>query len=311
MVAPTHLKSFQALALAARLGSLKAAAERLSITPAAVGQRVKALESYLGLDLLVRGRSGLQPTPWLAAALPHLTGAFAELDTVAEILNLQRGHEIHIAAASDFAELWLKPRLGSFLHLHPNIVFCINGEGAASPRVGQVDCEISFGAQRAQADVLFRDFVVPISSPANHARLARLRRRDRLEGFPLLHIDFFRNDPAVPSWTHWSRAQKFPRTAPERGIRFQRITAVVEAVMADAGLTLCGLALLADLVAERRLALPFGTANGTWSEHAYQAHFRTAALQWPQVRRFRQWLTEESATTRAWLTKVATTKSKS
>ena len=36
MVAPTHLKSLQALDLAVRKGSLKAAADTLAITPAAV-----------------------------------------------------------------------------------------------------------------------------------------------------------------------------------------------------------------------------------------------------------------------------------
>ncbi|MEJ0006703.1 MAG: LysR family transcriptional regulator [Steroidobacteraceae bacterium] len=46
----THLKSLQALQLALRCGSLKGAAELLAITPAAVGQRVKALEDYLGTN---------------------------------------------------------------------------------------------------------------------------------------------------------------------------------------------------------------------------------------------------------------------
>ncbi|MBT8426376.1 MAG: LysR family transcriptional regulator, partial [Silicimonas sp.] len=43
MAQPTHLKSLQALELAVRLGSLKDAAGHLGITPAAVGQRIRAL----------------------------------------------------------------------------------------------------------------------------------------------------------------------------------------------------------------------------------------------------------------------------
>src|SRR6202522_290562 len=95
MTATSHLRSFQALELAIRTGSLRAAADALAITPAAVGQRVKALEDYLGIDLLVRGRSGLRPTSELSGALEHLRAAFQELDTVATILNLQRADEIH------------------------------------------------------------------------------------------------------------------------------------------------------------------------------------------------------------------------
>ena len=111
---PSHLRSLQALELALRSGSLKAAAAQLAITPAAVGQRLKALEDYLGVDLVVRGRSGLQPTPELSGALPHLHAAFRELAQAADLLELQRGQQIRIAAASDVADLWLAPRLPTF-----------------------------------------------------------------------------------------------------------------------------------------------------------------------------------------------------
>ena len=191
----SHLRSLQALELALRLGSLHAAAGALWITPAAVGQRIKALEDYLGMDLVVRGRSGLRPAAELSAALEHLRAAFQELDTVATMLNLQRGDEIHIAATSDFADLWLKPRLASFRAEHPHVLFCINGEGDAPLRIGQVDCEISFGAQRGNAcdDLLFRDFVLPISTPENTRRISNVAPRDRLEG----GLDALETDSAV------------------------------------------------------------------------------------------------------------------
>lgn len=306
MVALSHLKSLQALELAIRLGSLKQAADALSITPAAVGQRVKALEDYLGVDLLERGRSGLRPSQSLSVALAHLNTAFRELDAAATALDLQRGHEIHVAAPSDFAELWLAPRLGRFTALHPNTRFSINGEGDAPIRIGSVDCEISFGPPRDEPeyDILFRDYVLPIGSPENTRRIAALSRRERLEGFPLLHLDFYRNDPAAPAWPAWIKAQKLKRTAPERGIRFQRITMVLEAVLVDAGLTLCGIALLSALVEDQRLSFPF-PKSGAWTSHAFQSRFRKDTLARPQMRRFRDWLVDECAETRQWLSRMA------
>ena len=301
MVAPSHLKSFQALELAIRSGSLKSAADMLAITPAAVGQRIKALEDYLGIDLLVRGRSGLKPTPLLTAAMPDLAQAFRSLEATAVLLDLQRGHEIHVATASDFGELWLAPRIATFKREHPNIRFCINGEGDVPMRVGPVDCEISFGALREQSDVLFEDYVLPISSPENTKRISRLPKRERLEGFPLLHLDFYKNDPAVPDWPDWIAAHKFKRSVPERGIRFQRVTRVLDAVLANAGLTICGLALISGLIGDRRISLPFPLTSGTWTSHAFQARFRPDALARPQVRRFREWLLIESGTTREWI----------
>jgi LysR family transcriptional regulator, glycine cleavage system transcriptional activator len=306
VVTLSHLKSLQALEIAVRLGSLKQAADVLAITPAAVGQRVKALEDYLGMDLLERGRSGLRPTLQLRIAMPHLSAAFRELDAVADALDLQRVHEIYIAAPSDFAELWLKPRLPGFRSAHPNIRFCINGEGDAPMRIGPVDCQVGFGPplDEPSADLLFHDYVVPISSHENTNRIAALKRRERLEGFPLLHLDFYRNDPAAPSWSSWIKGRKLKRTAPERGIRFQRITAVLEAVFADAGLTLCGLALISDLVDAKRLSLPFPISAGAWTSHVFQSRFRSDALARPQVRRFRNWLVEEGEATSDWLSRT-------
>ena len=300
MPATPHLRSLQALELALRTGSLQAAAAILGITPAAVGQRLKALEDYLGVDLLVRGRSGLRATASLAPAVAHLSAAFRELETAAALLDLQRGSEIHIAAASDFADLWLKPRIAAFRAEHPNTLFCINGEGETPLRLGLVDCEITFGPV-AGGDLLFRDYVAPITLPENTARIARLARRDQVEGFPLLHLDFYKDDPAVPDWSEWIRDHKLRRTAPERGIRFQRITPVLEAVLANAGVALCGLGLVGEMLEEERLSLPFSPASGVWTEHAFQARFRSDALGRPQVRRFREWILAESQLTADWL----------
>jgi LysR family glycine cleavage system transcriptional activator len=255
------------------------------------------------MELLLRGRSGLKPAPALAAALSHLGAAFKELDAAAEALDLQRGYEIHVAAVSDFVELWLKPRLGGFRDTHPNILFSINGEGDAPPRLGLIDCEISFGPVRegANNDLLFRDFVIPISSPENTTRIAKLRPRERLEGFPLLHLDFYKDDPGAPNWSDWIKLHRQRRTAPGRGIRFQRITPALEAVLANAGLTICGLALITDLVTTEKVSLPFPVSNGHWSDHVFQARFRNDALARPQVRGFREWLIGEARATEAWL----------
>jgi len=163
-------------------------------------------------------------------------------------------------------------------------IFCVNGEGDAPLRIGQVDCEIIFGARRAGADddLLFRDFVLPVSSPENTRRISRVALRYRLEGFPLLHLDFYKDDPGGVNWPSWTRAQRLKRTEPNRGIRFQRIRPAIEAVRASAGLTICGLVLL-----------------GPYLEDG--SRFRRDALLRPQVKRFREWLVGEAKVTADWL----------
>jgi LysR family glycine cleavage system transcriptional activator len=299
MAAPIYLRSLQALELAVRHGSFVMAAANLGVTPAAVGQRVKALEDYLGVELLVRGRSGVRASPSLVSALPHLQRAFAALEATAQELELQKACELHIAAASDFAELWLRPRLGGFRAAHPNILFSINGEGDAPPRLGRVDCEISFGARcvDGSSDLLFRDYVLPVTSPENAERTSLADSRTRLEGFPLLHLDFYKDDPAGLSWSDWVEANGASRTAPERGMRFQRIGAALDAVAAHAGVSLCGLALITDLLAAGQIALPFPIDTGRWSQHGFVARYRKDIAGRRHIERFRDWLAEEARAT--------------
>ncbi|HTV80328.1 MAG TPA: LysR family transcriptional regulator [Steroidobacteraceae bacterium] len=306
MVAPTYLKSLQALEMAIRRGSLKAAAEALAITPAAVGQRVKVLEDYLGFPLLLRSRTGLRPSPEIEGALPHLASAFRALDVTVEQLDMQRGHELQIAAVPDFADLWLLPRLSGFRAHNAHVTFCINGEGDAALRLGPADCEITFGPWQEQerTDLLFRDYLLPVSSPATRRRIGRLKAKTRLEGYPLLHLDFYRDDPRALNWPQWIAANRLKRTAPERGIRFRRIIRAVDAILADAGLSICGLALLERHIEDGSVILPFAVGSGGWTSHGFQARFAAHALARPQVRRFRQWLTQEARLSAAWLAKL-------
>ena len=299
---PSHLKSLQAIELALRLGSLTKAAEALSITPAAVGQRIKMVGDYLGLELVVRGRSGLQATAALAEALQHLHIAFRELERCADLLDVQKGEEIHIAAPSDFAELWLAPRLPQFRQAHPRVLFCINGEGDAPYRVGRLDCVITFGPIREDGDgqVLFRDFLVPICSTENALRLHNLASLERLEGFPLLHLDLYKNDPAAIGWAEWIVGAQLQRSAPERGIRFNRVSHGLSAVMSHAGLMMCGIALVSHLVDGHQLALPYPAETGAWTSHAYQLRASSRRPR-SQVERFHRWLTDECRKTLAWL----------
>lgn len=305
---PSHLRSLQALELALRTGSLKGAASQLAITPAAVGQRVKVLEEYLGVDLVVRGRSGLQPTPELVGALPHLHAAFRELAQAADLLELQRGHRIRIAAVSDIVDLWLARRLPAFRATHPNIELEINGNSELPRRLSAADCEIFFGPVGSdrlpddrRGELLFYDYVLPITSHENERRVAALGGSTRLEGFPLLHVDFYRDDPNAPKWPEWLASQGLTRTAPERGIHFQRIAPAMDAVMANAGFAMCGLALLREAIDAGRLSLPFPIQCGRRTSHAFQVRFRAETRQRPQLRRFRQWLLDEGSLTRRWL----------
>ncbi len=304
MSAATHLRALQALELAIRKGSLKAAAAELAITPAAIGQRIKGLEDYLGFDLLVRGRSGIRPTRELDAVIAHLGAGFRELDTVCRLLDFQRVNEIHITADSDWADLWLRPRLVDFQKENPNTLFCINGVGEVPVRLGEADCEISFGQGAKGADALFRDYLLPMSSPENTRRISAAPEAGRLEGFPLLHLDCYTFDGGAIGWQEWSARYGYRQTAPERGIRYSKVMHALEAVYANAGLIVCGYALVQNEIEAGRLTIPFQVQKGEWSRNAYSVSFRPDALRRVKTARFRDWLLAEAATTRRMLDSI-------
>lgn len=296
MTSVTHLRSLQALERAVRKGSLKEAAADLAITPAALGQRIRAIEDYLGFDLIVRSRSGTRPTKELEAAMAHLSAGFRELETVARILDFQRVNEIHISADSDWAELWLQPRLPTFRKNNPNILLCVNGTGDVPVRLGKADCEIWFGEERGSADeeILFRDYLLPVGSPANTRRISGQPKNAMLEGFPLLHLDCYSLNRGGIGWPEWIGKYGYRKTSPGLGIRYKKVIQALEAVYADSGFLICGLGLIGPKIKEGRLATPFPIDEGQWANHSYRIEFQHDSLRRKQTEVFRDWLLIEA-----------------
>lgn len=297
MAAVSHLRALQALELAIRKGSLKDAAEELRITPAAIGQRIRALEDYLGFDLLVRGRSGTRPTPELDAALAHLAAGFRELDTVSRILDFQRVNEIHISADTDWADLWLKPRLPEFRRDNPNTLFCINGTGDVPMRLGQTDFDVRFGKPADDEELLFYDYLLPVSSPTNTERVASRPKDSILEGFPLLHLDCYLASGGGIGWPDWIGRFGYRKTAPGLGIRYKRVVHALEAVYANSGFIVCGLALIEPMLQSGQLDILFPIDEGEWTNHAYSLRCSYESRRRDQAEMFRRWLVEQAAAT--------------
>lgn len=297
----THLKSLQAIEIAIRMGSFKEAASQLGITPAAVGQRIRALEDYLGTDLLVRGRSGLHPTPELAMALADLHAAFEALDKVTAALDFQRVSEIHIVADPDWSELWLAPRLPTFKDGHPNIHFCVNGAGDVPMRLGAPDIRVEYGGPE-KGEPLFSDYLVPVCSPDNLRRIADYDTEHEMEGMPLLHLEEHRSADDRPGFRDWFEAFGTRRTGADRGPYYRRAEMALEAVREDVGFLLCGISLVERDLDEGSLVLPYPVDKGLAAPHPFRIWQREQSRQRPQFRRFIEWLKGEAAATEALIT---------
>ena len=170
-------------------------------------------------------------------------------------------------------------------------------------RIGQADCEIWFGEPRGRQNEtkLFHDYLLPISSPENTRRVSALPSTVRLEGFPLLHLDCYRSDPASIGWPEWTSKYGYRKTAAERGIRYSHVLHALEAVYSNAGMLICGLALVQTQLDSGQVSLPFTLNQGSWTGHAYHISFTDRALRSTQFAQFRTWLLAQSSETRMYL----------
>lgn len=297
MSVASHLKSLQALEMAIRVGSLKDAADRLGITPAAVGQRIRSLEDFLGTDLLMRGRSGLKPTADLSRALADLKTAFAALDRVTEHLDFQRVTEIHIVADADWSELWLLPRLDAFKKDNPNILFCINGAGDVPMRLGAPDCRIEYGPPD-KGEELFRDRLLPAVSPNNLYRIDIGDGQVSLEGMPFMHLEAQRDDDMHPGWQEWVAAFGYRNEGAERGMHYRSARLALEAVRQGVGFLVCGLSLIERDLADGAVVLLFPAHQSLVAPMPYILTVNARGSIRPQLRRFCDWLRDQALLTR-------------
>jgi LysR family glycine cleavage system transcriptional activator len=110
----THLplNGLRVLDAAARHLSFTRAADELAVTPAAVGQQIRALEDALGVVLFRRTTKGLELTPEGDAGLVALRAGFLQFEESVRAMQAgQSSKSLTIAAPRDLTAKWLMPRL--------------------------------------------------------------------------------------------------------------------------------------------------------------------------------------------------------
>ena len=122
----THLplNGLRVLDAAARHLSFTRAADELAVTPAAVGQQIRALEDTLGVVLFRRTAKGLELTPEGESGLEPLRRAFLEFEEAVRAMQAgQSSRTLTIAAPRDFTAKWLAERLAAYRRADPELRF--------------------------------------------------------------------------------------------------------------------------------------------------------------------------------------------
>lgn len=141
------IKKVQALLAAVDCGSLTAAAAELGYTQSGLTHMMNSLETEMGLNLLLRSKSGVRLSPAGQELLPdmrRLTDAAAELNLAAERLRQRNCSTLRLGAYSSIARHWVPQILAEYRKVCPDIKVSLIMDGLlelyGAVRDDQLDC---------------------------------------------------------------------------------------------------------------------------------------------------------------------------
>ncbi len=296
------LRAFEAVA---RLGSVRAAAEELHVTPGAVSQQVKALESELGVTLIRRTGTGVALTRIGEEAKADLTDGFRLLArATSKMRKGKRGLAIRLRLDDPaIAVNWLIARLQHY-RARPDSVDIVLETATAWSDWEDDDDSYDMAIRFALGDFpgleshrLFSDEVLPVCSPALLAKTP-LKEPADLARCTLLHLDWSSaHNLPWPDWPAWLRAAGVTGVDASRGPRFNDYTLCLQSAVGGQGVALGTKPVVADHLAARTLVAPF--AKTIVTPFAYYLVYAPAMRERPEAVDFIGWILEEARQTAA------------
>ena len=294
----TALRAFEA---AARHGNFVKAAAELGVTPGAVSQHIKGLESQLGLTLFRRQARGVRLTEAGRAYLPGVAEGFDRLARATLQVNDPAvggaiAGRLSVTVLPSFAAGWLVRRLPTFRARHPEIDLVIRSERQTIDLHREdADLAIRYGLgdfPNLEATHLLREEIFPVCAPALLNADPPLRAPADLARHELLHdAGALGNEPWI-RWQPWLDEFGLSDAAKKPGLHFTDSVQLFQAALLGHGVALGRSVLIGDELASGRLVRPLAIARP--SSYAYYAVTTKAARANPRVAAFITWLIAET-----------------
>ncbi|MCT2558311.1 LysR substrate-binding domain-containing protein [Tsuneonella sp. YG55] len=131
------LRALEAFLRVVRLGSARAAATELGLSPSALSRRIGTLEEFVGKKLFTRAHQAMQLTDdgraFHDAVAPHIEALAAAVESQSDKVGLMR---LHLGVLPLFGGQRLFPRLPELRKLHPRLHIDIDTGPHLLDRVG-------------------------------------------------------------------------------------------------------------------------------------------------------------------------------
>jgi LysR family glycine cleavage system transcriptional activator len=290
------LKSLQAFEAAARWLSFSKAAEELFVTPAAISQQVKQLETYLGVPLFHRLTRSVSLTGEAKTMLPLMTEGFDSLAEAIDRLKLEgRSGILTVSTVPTFAIKWLVHHLTDFSEQYPDIDVRLDAslETRDFNRDG-IDVSIRLGMgdyPGFHVSKVFDERVSPVCSPKLLEGSTPLAKLEDLKSHRLLHVDWGALTNQSPDWQMWALAAGLEDMSVNRGPRFTVENMAIEAAINADGVALVSHSAVVEDLKAGRLVRPFDLT--VQSDLAYWLVCPHAHLHKAKVTAFCNWLLAE------------------
>ncbi len=296
----TRLKALQALEASARHGSFVGAAAEMGVTPAAVGQLVRSLETWAGYPLFRRTRSGTQrliPVDEVRIAIEEIALGLDRLETGLKKLRGRRARSVLVVTASQaFVTHWLLPRLDDFTTAHPQIEVRLDvADRLVDLEHNEADLGIRCGVGSwpgVRATRLMDEEIIavcsttllPIGGPTSGDWI--LRQTLIHDGMPHPGAEF-------PSWHEWLAKIAANGESARRRLTINSTAAVIQAAVGGRGVALVRKALVEDEIHSGRLhhLMPHVRWPVKWG---YFAVTSPKSLRRAETRAFHDWLLLQS-----------------
>ncbi|SEI12423.1 DNA-binding transcriptional regulator, LysR family [Rhizobium tibeticum] len=285
------LKGLQAFEAVGRCGSVTAAAAELNVSPGAISQQIRKIESFLGVTLLERSGRTVELTQWGRLYHREISKGFEQFALAEQVLERARNENaLVLSALSSVVNKWIGRRIFDWQALHPDAHVRVTGRDK-EPRMGfdEVDFRVSYGSDVLQHDhytELFRDWVVPACSPALID--GRSLSPAELLSCPLLHVEWERHFTPYPSWTEFAAKIGTGFKGPPSGLSFTLSSSAIDAAVNKRGIVLAQMSMIADELEAQTLVIPVDIRLPL--RESYFLAWDRSALQKPYGPEFRDWV---------------------
>jgi DNA-binding transcriptional LysR family regulator len=189
------LKAFESFVSVATRGSLTAAAKAEGVAPAIMGRRLDALESHLGVKLLVRTTRRISLTHEGTAFLEdcqRLLSDVANAEASVSAGGVKATGQLRITAPAGFGRRHVAPLVPRFRELHPDVTISLNLSDRVVDMAGEgYDCAVRVGDLPDSSLVSVRiadNRRLCVATPAYLARHGTPRHPNELAQFDCLTL---------------------------------------------------------------------------------------------------------------------------